>query len=65
MRIEAIFVYVHYLFRLENKSKLEYDIASDIRGLREGIQLTELKNLTIALSDHSLSMFKGLKKLSK
>ena len=33
-----------------NKIKLEYDIASDIRGLRENIQLTELKNFTIALS---------------
>ena len=33
----------------ELKSKLEYDIASDIRGLRESIQLTELKNFTIAL----------------
>ena len=29
---------------------LEYDIASDILGLRESIQLTELKNFTIALS---------------
>ena len=30
--------------------KLEYDIASDIRGLRENIRLTELKNFTIASS---------------
>ena len=30
--------------------ELEYDIASDVRGLRESIQLTELKNFTIALS---------------
>ena len=32
------------------KPKLEYDIASDIRGLRESIQLTELKNFTITLN---------------
>ena len=30
--------------------KLEYDIASNIQGLRKSIQLTELKNFTIALS---------------
>ena len=30
--------------------KLEYDTASGIRGLRESIQLTELKNFRIALS---------------
>ena len=34
----------------EFAKKLEYDIASDIRGLRESIHLTELKNFTIALS---------------
>ena len=30
--------------------KLEYDIASDVRELRESIQLNELKSFTIVLS---------------